>query len=119
MLCECVTALFIVEVHLAMKLVHRHATFNNLKETIPTYQKHYIRNPNWQEVTSWLFTKHGRVESGATRNKSKPELRTGFEPGSTAFKPNALTNGPHHLSQHNCLQAVILRINLNQDFNRF
>ena len=29
-----VNALFIVEVHLAIKLVHRHSTFNNLKETI-------------------------------------------------------------------------------------
>ena len=27
-------ALFIVEVHLAVKLVHRHSTFNNLKETV-------------------------------------------------------------------------------------
>ena len=29
-------ALFIVEVHLAIKLVHRHSTFHNLKETIET-----------------------------------------------------------------------------------
>ena len=28
------TALFIVKVHLAIKLVHRHSTFDNLKETI-------------------------------------------------------------------------------------
>ena len=27
-------ALLIVELHLAIKLVHRHSTFNNLKETI-------------------------------------------------------------------------------------
>ena len=31
-----VNALFIVQVHLAIKLVHRHSTFNNLKETIQT-----------------------------------------------------------------------------------
>ena len=29
-----VNALFIVEVHLAIKLVYRHPTFNNVKETI-------------------------------------------------------------------------------------
>ena len=28
--------LFIVEVHLAIKLVYRHSAFNNLKETIET-----------------------------------------------------------------------------------
>ena len=38
-----------------------------------------IKNANWQEATSWLFTKRGRVESGITGNKSKPEVRTGFE----------------------------------------
>ena len=31
-----VNALFILQVHLAIKLVHRHFTFNNLKETIQT-----------------------------------------------------------------------------------
>ena len=31
-----VNALFIVEVHLAIKLVYRHPTFNNVKETIQT-----------------------------------------------------------------------------------
>ena len=29
-----VNALFIVELHLAIKLVYRHPTFNNVKETI-------------------------------------------------------------------------------------
>ena len=28
-----VNSLFMVEVHLAIKLVHRHLTFNNMKET--------------------------------------------------------------------------------------
>ena len=39
-----------------------------------------FKKPNWQETTGALFTKkRGRVESGATANKSKPEVRTGFE----------------------------------------
>ena len=38
-----------------------------------------IKNPNWQELTSLLFTKRGRVESLTEENKSKP------------CKPNALT----------------------------
>ena len=29
-----------------------------------------IKNPNWKEATSWLFTKRGRVESETTGNKS-------------------------------------------------
>ena len=28
-----------------------------------------IKNPNWQEATSWLFTKRGGVESGTTRKQ--------------------------------------------------
>ena len=39
--CKNVNALFMVEVHLAIKLVNRHPTFNNVKETIQTQQKHY------------------------------------------------------------------------------
>ena len=31
---KCLNALFIVEVHVAIKLVYRHSTFDNLKETI-------------------------------------------------------------------------------------
>ena len=62
-----------MEVHLAIKLVY------------------------WREATSWLFTKRGGVEPGTTGNKSKPEVRTGFEPGAAAYKPNALTTGPHCL----------------------
>ena len=43
--CKCF-ALFIVEVHLAIKLVHRHPTFNNLKETIQAQKKHdFKKNP--------------------------------------------------------------------------
>ena len=34
--------------------------------------RNMIKNPNWQEATSWLFTKRDRVESG---NKSKPGAR--------------------------------------------
>ena len=41
-----------------------------------------------------LFTKRGRVESGTTGNKSKPEVGTVLEPGATACKPDALTTGP-------------------------
>lgn len=64
-----------VEVHLAFKLVHKHPTFNNLKE-------------------AWLRTPHGsRVEAGKPENKSKPEVRTGFEPKEAACKHNALTIG--------------------------
>ena len=36
---EYVNVLFIVEVHLAIKLVHRHLTFNNLKEAIQTLKR--------------------------------------------------------------------------------
>ena len=32
--------------------------------------RNIIKNPNWQEATSWLFTKRGGVESGTTGNKS-------------------------------------------------
>ena len=56
-----------------------------------------IKNPNWQEVTSWLFTMRGRVESRTTRNKSWPEVRKGFEPGATACKLNTRTTGPRLL----------------------
>ena len=42
-----------------------------------------IKNPKWEEETSWLFTRRGRVESGITRNKSSPEARMGYEPGTT------------------------------------
>ena len=35
-----------------------------------------IKNPSWREATSWLVTKRGRVKSGTTGNKSKPEIRT-------------------------------------------
>jgi len=34
-----------------------------------------IKNPKWEEVTNWLFTRHGRVESRLTRNKSRPEAK--------------------------------------------
>ena len=64
---------------LQLVVVHRHSTFNNPKETIQTLKKNMIKNPNWQEATSWLFTKRGRVESRTTGNKSKPEVRMGFE----------------------------------------
>ena len=37
-----------------------------------------IKNPKWQEATSWLFSKRGRVESETTENKFWPEVRTGF-----------------------------------------
>ena len=47
-----------------------------------------IKTPKWQEATRWLFTKRGRVESGTTGNKSKPEARTGFDPqGNRMLKP--------------------------------
>jgi len=49
---------------------------------------------NWQQATRRLFTKRVRVEFGTTANKSLPEVKTGFEPGATACKPNALTSGP-------------------------
>ena len=39
--------------------------------------RNMIKNPNWQDVTSWLFTKRGRVESWTTGYK--PEVRTGFD----------------------------------------
>ena len=42
-------------------------------------------------VVGGPLTKRGRVGSGTTVNKSKPEARTGIEPRATAFKPNALT----------------------------
>ena len=51
-----------------------------------------MKKPNWQEATSWLFTKSGRVESGTTKSKSKPEVRVGSELGAATFKHNAL----HH-----------------------
>ena len=56
-----------------------------------------IKNPNWQETASWLFIKRGRVESGTTGNKSKPEVIMGFKPRPTACKPNSLTTGPRRL----------------------
>ena len=56
-----------------------------------------IKNPNWQEAASWLFTKCGRVESGTIGNKSKPEAGMGFEPRATACKPNTLATGPRGL----------------------
>ena len=56
-----------------------------------------MKKPNWQEATSWLFTKSGRVESGTTKSKSKPEVRVGSELGAATFKHNALTTGPHLL----------------------
>ena len=34
-----------------------------------------IENPKWQEATSWLFSKRGRVESETTENKFWPEVR--------------------------------------------
>ena len=87
-------ALFIVKVHLAIKLVHRHPTFNNLKETIIKLKRNMTKNPNWQEATSWPVTKRGKIESGTTGNKCKTEVRVGFEPRATACKPNALTTEP-------------------------
>ena len=32
--------------------------------------RNMIKNLNWWEATSWLFTKRGQVETGATENKS-------------------------------------------------
>ena len=88
-------ALFMVEVHLAITLVYRHTTVNNVKVTrIFKLNRNIIMNPNWQEAASWLFTKGGRVESRTTGNKSKPEVRTGFEPVAATCKPNALTTEP-------------------------
>ena len=43
-----------------------------------------IKNPNWPEKTSLLFTKRGKAEG-----------RKGLEPGATASKPNNQTTGPH------------------------
>ena len=42
----------------------------------------------------FCLTKRGRAESGTTGNKFKPEVRTGFEQGAVACKPNAQTTGP-------------------------
>ena len=49
-------------------------------------------NPKWKEAL-------GRVESGTAGNKSIPEVRTGFEPGATACKHNALSTGPRPLCE--------------------
>ena len=70
-----------------------------------------ITNPNWQEATSWPFTKRGRVESGTTGNKFKPEVRTGFEPGATAYKPNApLTVLAHSLDLLYCMNPFLFYV---------
>ena len=78
-----------------------------------------IKNPNWQEATSWLFTKRGRVESGTTENKSKPEVG----PGTRACKPNAPTTTPCCLllplfaysAKLLLVQAINLVIDLTQE----
>ena len=38
-------------------IVLRHPTFNYMKETKKKLTEVMIKNPNWQEATSWLFTK--------------------------------------------------------------
>ena len=72
----------IVKVHFTIKLVYRNPTLIMWKKQ-RKLDRNMVKNPNWQEATSWLFTKRGRVESGKTENKSKLEIRTGFEPGAT------------------------------------
>ena len=58
-----------------------------------------IKSPNWQEATSWLFTKRGRVEKARTTgNKSKPEVR----PRADACNTNTLTNGLRRLYRELC-----------------
>ena len=93
-------ALFIVEVHVAIKQVNRHSTFfNNLKETIFQLNRNMIKN----QIKN-LFTIARGVESGITGNKSSPEVRTGFE---SARKPKPLTTGPRLLQLPNFRIATL------------
>ena len=61
-----------------------------------------VKSPNWQEATIWLFTKR---ESGTTGNKSKPEVRTEFEPRAAAWKPN---DGSSIIRDNKCERKGIL-----------
>ena len=45
-----------------------------------------LRIPTRGRLTSWLFTRHGRVEFGATEDKSIQWQGGGFEPGTSGFQ---------------------------------
>ena len=62
-----VNALFLVEVHLAIKLVHRHSTFNNLKVTILNLTETWLRIPTGRRQPV------GYLQSVVELNPGQPE----------------------------------------------
>ena len=81
--------LFIVEVHLALKLVHRHST---LKQTSQ------VQNPNQQEANQLVIYKHSRGdEPRTTWNKSFWWSEWNLNSGSPDFNSSTLTTRPRCL----------------------
>ena len=86
-----VNALFIMEVDLAIKLVHRHSTFNNLKETIFNITETWLRTPFGRRQPV------GYLQSAVELNPGQPEtnpdhrLERDLNPGQPDGNP---TTGP-------------------------
>ena len=66
--------------------------------------KNRIKNPNWQEATSWLFTRCGRAfEHRMTKNKSSRSPKWNLNSGPLDCESKALTTQPFCLLVFNPL----------------
>ena len=60
-----------------------------------------LRIPTGGRLTSWLFTRLGGVEFGATENKSIQWQGGGFEPGTSGLRVQRPTTRPRSLKDMN------------------
>ena len=71
---------------------------NMIKCTLQIYiiqiKHNMLRIPTGGRLTSWLFTRRGRVEFGATEDKSTQWQGGGFEPGTSGLQVQRPTTRP-------------------------
>ena len=86
------------KVHLAYP-ASLQALHSNTYKQIIQIQHNRIKNPNWQEATSWLFYKRGRgFELRTTENKSSQWPERDSNPGPPDCETDAKTTWPRCLS---------------------
>ena len=62
-------------------------------ETITQIQHNRIKNPNWQEAISWLFTSVAEdMNSESPREEIEQVLRAGLEPGTAGLRARCADN---------------------------
>ena len=72
--------LFIVEVHLAITLVHRHSTFNNYERNNSNLTETLSRTPNGRRQPVGYLQSVVELNPGQAE-KSQTEVSTGYERG--------------------------------------